>query len=83
MQPVPLKILKFFKAIPDLGQIITIVQTQTRTSAFNISEIRKLVYTILPFSLDIAGKYEIKHKVWITHKHTTDISGTQFFMSFA
>ena len=52
-----------FQAIADVGQNITVVQTQTRTTAFNNSQIRMLGYTILPFSLDIAGKYEIKHKV--------------------
>ena len=41
-----------------------------------------LGYTILPFSLDIAGKYEIKHKVRITHEHTTNILGMQFFHEF-
>ena len=64
-----------FQAISDVGQNITVVQTQTRTTAFNNSEIRMLGYTILPFSLDIAGKYEIKHKVWIAHEHTTNILG--------
>ena len=71
-----------FNAISDVGQNITVVQTQTRTTAFNISEIRMLGYTILPFSLDIAGKYEIKHKVWITHEHTTNILRMQFFHEF-
>ena len=71
-----------FQAISDVGQNITVVQTQTRTTAFNISKIRMLGYTILPFSLDIVGKYEIKHKVWITHEHTTNISGMQFFHEF-
>ena len=45
-----------FQAISDVGQNITVVQTQTRATAFNNSEIRMLGYTILPFSLDIAGK---------------------------
>ena len=39
-----------FQAISDVGQNITVVQTQTPTTAFNISEIRMLGYTILSFS---------------------------------
>ena len=39
-------------------------------------------YTILPFSLDIAGKYEIKHKVWIIHEHKKIIPGMQFFHEY-
>ena len=38
-----------------------------------------LGYTILSLSLDIAGKYEIKHKVWITHEHTTNILRMHLF----
>ena len=71
-----------FQAISDVGQNFTIVQTQTRSTAFNNSEIRMLGHTILPFSLDIAGHYEIKHKVWITHKHTTNILVMQYFHEF-
>ena len=41
-----------------------------------------LGYTILQFSLDIAGKYEIKHKVWIIHEHTTNFLGMQFFHEY-
>ena len=41
-----------------------------------------LGYTILPFSVHIAGKYGIKDKVWITHEHTTNILGMQFFHEY-
>ena len=41
-----------------------------------------LGYTILPFSLHIAGKNEIKHKVWITHEHTIKILGMQIFHEY-
>ena len=68
-----------FKAV---AQNITVVQTQTRTTAFNNSEIRMLGYTILPLSWDNAGKYEMKHKVWITQDYTTNILGKQFFHEF-
>ena len=71
-----------FQAISDVGQNITVVQTQTRTTALNNSEIRMLGYTILPFSFDIAGKYEIKHKVCITHEHTTNILRIQFLHEY-
>ena len=71
-----------FQAISDVGQNIVVVQTQTHTTVFNYSEIRMLGYTILPFFLDIAGKYENKQKVWITHEPTTNILGMQFFHEF-
>ena len=66
----------------DFGQIFTVVQTQTRATAFSISEIRMLGYTILPLSLDIAGKFENKHKVWFTQEHTTNILGMKFFHEY-
>ena len=41
-----------------------------------------LGYTTLPLSLEIAGKYEIKHKAWITHEHTPNFLGMQFFCEY-
>ena len=63
-----------FQAISDIGQIDAVVHTQTRTTAFNISETRMLGYKILSLSLDIAGKYEIEHKVWIFQNTTNNLA---------
>ena len=41
-----------------------------------------LGYTILPLSLDIAGKYENKYKVLITHEQTTVTLGMQVFHEY-
>ena len=71
-----------FQAKSDIGQIFTVVQTQTRTTALNFSEIPMLGYTILPLPLDIAVKYELKEKVWITHEHTAQFWGVQFFHEY-
>ena len=71
-----------FQAISDVGQSNTIVRTQTRTTSFNNFEIQMLCYKILPLSLDVAGKHEIKHKNWITHELTTNILGKQFCHEF-
>ena len=68
-----------FKAISDVGQNVTVLETQTRKTAFNISEFRMLGSTILPLSLNLACKYEMKHKVWITHEHTTNMLGMHIF----
>ena len=41
-----------------------------------------LVYTILPLSLDIAGKSEIRNVVWITDDLTTNVLGMQIFHEY-
>ena len=71
-----------FKAISDVGQNNTVVRTPTHTTAIENVEIRMLGYTILPLSLDFDGNYEIKHKMWITHKHTTNILEMQLFQEY-
>ena len=76
-------VIKFntLKAISDVGQNITAFQTQTRTTAFNTSEIRMLGYTILSLSLDIAGRLNIKCGL---HTNTRRIIyECNFFMSIA
>ena len=70
-----------FKAISEILQI-TVVRSQTRTTAFNNSEIRMLGFTNLIFSLNIGGDYQIHHKVWITHENTLNILGMKFFHEY-